>query len=138
MYQSKYRNSDEATIKRRLYMNKYVKERNLSDKCFKLKSLLRRRLLHAVHKTVKAGSSIDDLGCSVEELKTHLEKQFQDGMTWENHGRIDRKNPKIWNIDHKVPLDSFDLTNREQFLQAVHYTNLQPLWAHDNISKGNR
>jgi len=49
-------------------------------------------------------------------------------MNWENHGK--------WHIDHRLPLKHFDLTDREQFLKAVNYTNLQPLWAFDNISKG--
>ena len=76
------------------------------------------------------GSAVRDLGCSVEELKRHLEKQFQPKMNWENYGLYG------WHIDHIKPLVNFDLTNREQFLEACHYTNLQPLWAEDNLSKG--
>ena len=86
----------------------------------------------ALKGAVKAGSSVQDLGCTVEELKAHIESQFKDGMTWSNHG-VDG-----WHIDHIVPLASFDLTNRDQFLKAVNYTNLQPLWAFDNLSKGAR
>jgi hypothetical protein len=76
----------------------------------------------------KAGSAVSDLGCSIPELKAYLEKMFQPGMTWENWG--------AWHIDHIIPLASFDLTDREQFLKACHYTNLQPLWAPDNQRKG--
>lgn len=70
------------------------------------------------------------LGCTPEQLKLHLEQQFQPGMTWENHG------VHGWHVDHKKPLASFDLTDPAQFDQACHYTNLQPLWATDNIRKG--
>lgn len=72
------------------------------------------------------------LGCSIEELKIYLENKFQEGMTWENHGLYG------WHIDHILPLASFDLTDDTQLLIASHYTNLQPLWAKDNLSKGNR
>lgn len=64
------------------------------------------------------------------ELRAHLETRFLPGMTWENYG--------AWHIDHVRPLASFDLTDRAQLLQACHYTNLQPLWARDNRSKGAR
>lgn len=80
----------------------------------------------------KVGSPIKDLGCSVKELKEHLEKQFQEGMTWNNYGKSG------WHVDHIKPLANFDLTNRDQFLKVCHYTNLQPLWAKDNLSKGKK
>ena len=84
----------------------------------------------AIKTNAKAGSAVRDLGCTIPELKAHLEAQFQPGMTWDNWSL------KGWHIDHIKPLTSFDLTNREQFLQACHYTNLQPLWASENLSKG--
>jgi hypothetical protein len=71
------------------------------------------------------------LGCSIPELKIYIEKQFTQGMNWQNYGR------KGWHIDHKIPLDQFDLTDLEQQKKAFHYTNLQPLWAIDNLIKGN-
>ena len=73
---------------------------------------------------------MSDLGCTIPELKQYLESKFQEGMTWENWG------VHGWHIDHIIPLSSFDLTCREQFLKVCHYTNLQPLWAKDNLSKG--
>lgn len=93
-----------------------------------IKKSLRARLRQSLKRNTKVGSAVRDLGCSIAELKLHLEKQFADGMTWENYGK--------WHIDHIIPLASFDLTDREQLLQACHYTNLQPLWAEDNLRKG--
>jgi hypothetical protein len=68
------------------------------------------------------------IGCSVPQLRKHLEAQFTEGMTWDNHGE--------WHIDHIKPCASFDLTDAEQQLECFNYTNLQPLWASDNLSKG--
>lgn len=95
----------------------------------KLAQALRNRLRKALKTNAKKGSAVKDLGCSIAELKQYLEAQFQPGMTWENHGE--------WHIDHIKPLASFDLTKREELLQACHYTNLQPLWARDNQIKYN-
>jgi hypothetical protein len=82
----------------------------------------------ALRGNFKSGSAVHDLGCSIADLKTYLENKFTENMTWDNYGD--------WHIDHILPLDSFNLTDREQFKQAVHYTNLQPLWAQDNLIKG--
>ncbi len=92
--------------------------------------LLRARMNAAVDSNAKIGSAVRDLGCTIAELKLHLAAKFTDGMTWGNRGRHG------WHIDHIIPLSAFDLSNREQFLRAAHYTNLQPLWAFDNLSKG--
>ena len=113
------------------YRREYVKNRKKVDLNFKLKCLLRTRIYLAVRRKKKVGSAVKDLGCSVEELKLHLESQFQSGMTWENHG-IGNKH---WQIDHIIPLASVDLTDREQFLKVCHYTNLRPLWMLDNMKR---
>jgi len=81
----------------------------------------------------KSGSSVlDFIGCSIDDLKSHLEKSFTDGMSWENYG------VHGWHIDHIRPCCSFDLTDPEQQRECFHYTNLQPLWAEDNLAKGGR
>lgn len=114
----------------RSYNNEYTIRRRKTDILFKLAFDLRCRLRLALKNGQKRGSAVKDLGCTVAELKAHLESHFLPGMTWENHGK--------WHIDHKKPLASFDLTDRQQFFEACHYTNLQPLWAEDNFRKGAR
>lgn len=93
---------------------------------------MRSRLNKAIKGNFKSGSAVRDLGCSVEYLKAYLEGQFEPGMSWKNWSL------KGWHIDHIRPLSSFDLTDREQFLQAIHYTNLQPMWAEENLKKGKK
>lgn len=97
---------------------------------FRLASGLRVRLYQAIKSEWKTGSAVNDLGCSIIAFKEYIENKFEPGMTWNNWG--------TWHLDHIVPLSSFDLTDREQFLKAVSYTNMQPLWKCHNLSKGNR
>lgn len=97
---------------------------------FKLSMSLRRRLYCSL-KMGRAGSAVFDLGCTIEELKKHLESKFEEGMTWENWGRGEN----FWHIDHIKPLHMFDLTDRKQFLEVCHYTNLRPLWEKDNLCR---
>lgn len=99
-----------------------------NDPTFRLQKNLRSRLNKALQHGYKTGSAIKDLGCSIAELKIYLESNFQPGMTWNNYGQ--------WHVDHIRPLSSFDLTNPTQLNAACHYSNLQPLWAKDNLSKG--
>ena len=108
----------------------YVLNRTRTDIGYKLAHNLRDRLRTAVKREYKVGSAVRDLGCTVEYLKQHIESQFESGMSWDNYGQFG------WHIDHIKPLDSFDLTNRSQLLQACNYTNLRPLWWNENLSKG--
>jgi len=101
-----------------------------NDLVFRLRKNLRNRIRQALKKNQKSGSAVRDLGCTIDQLKQHLESRFNLGMTWDNYGQ--------WHIDHIKPLASFNLTDREQFLRACHYTNLQPLWAKDNREKWDR
>ncbi len=115
---------DSPTAKKGIKAEKLM-QRNLAN-------LLRQRVCHALRRGQKAGSAVRDLGCSIRELVTHLEKGFSPGMSWDNHGT----GPGTWSIDHIIPLSSVDLTDRAQFLQVSHYMNLQPLWSEHNLSKG--
>ena len=120
--------------KRAMASKKYRRNRMKTDINFRVANNLRSRLRLILKRKTKLGSAVNDLGCSVSELKFYLEGKFQDGMTWENYGCTGN----VWHIDHMIPLSFFNLTDHEQFLKAVHYTNLQPLWAKENIFKGNK
>ncbi len=114
------------------YTRKYRKEKYNKDTNFRLSMRLRGRIVDALRSGLKAGSAIDDLGCSIDDLKSYLESKFQKGMNWGNWG------VSGWHIDHIKPISSFDLTDRSQFVRACHFTNLQPLWSIDNLKKGNK
>lgn len=117
------------------YQAQWQSGRRKTDVQFLLACNLRSRLGNAIRGIHKEGSAIQDLGCSVSELRAYLEAKFQTGMSWANYG------PKGWHIDHIIPLSKFDLSDREQLLKACHFTNLQPLWAlgpNGNLSKGNK
>lgn len=91
---------------------------------------LRRRLNSIVRKQQRPHSIIDLVQCTLEELKSHIELLFIPGMSWENYGE--------WHIDHIKPCSLFDLTDPEQQKMCFHYSNLQPLWAEDNVRKSNK
>lgn len=97
-----------------------------------LAHVLRARIYNALkaQDATKLLKTIELLGCTISELHIHLEKQFIGGMSWEIQGE--------WHIDHIKPCVSFDLTDPEEQKKCFHYTNLQPLWAFDNLSKGAR
>ena len=80
----------------------------------------------------KSARTVELLGASIEEVRAHLEAQFKLGMSWDNWSL------EGWHIDHIKPCASFDLTDPEQQKVCFHYSNLQPLWAKDNLSKGDR
>jgi hypothetical protein len=119
-------------IQNRTKINAYKVKRRQESIEYKISCYLRTRVYQALQRKKSSGSAIKDLGCSLEQLKQYLESNFHPGMTWENH------KPDGWHIDHITPLASFDLTNREEFVKACHYTNLQPLWWNENLSKGKR
>lgn len=128
---AKYRQYQERrrlySIKNKAAACKRHKDRYHSDINYRLQANLRTRLHSALKRNAKTGSAVKDLGCSIEFFKNHLEKQFTKNMNWDNYSE--------WHIDHIIPLSSFDLTDKNQLLKACHYSNLQPLWAKDNIIK---
>lgn len=121
--------------KRRASRAEWYRKKRRDDLNYRVACSLRTRLNAAVKaqlkgSCIKKGSAVENLGCSMSEFLEHLESLFQGGMSWENYGE--------WHIDHKRPLSVFNLDDEEQVKIACHYSNLQPLWAGDNLSKGNR
>jgi hypothetical protein len=112
---------------------KWQKKQFDTNSDYALAHSLRTRLNQALRSNYKAGSAVKDLGCSIEEFRKHIEHQFKPGMSWNNRGRWGEN---VWHIDHIKPLSKFDLTNREEFLKACHYSNLQPMWCDENNIKG--
>lgn len=107
-------------------------ERMATDVNYRITKNLRGRLCTAIKRQYKTGSAISDLGCSIPELRAHLESKFHarsDGtaMSWDNYGKTG------WVIDHIRPL--FLLSDGVPLTELCHFSNLQPLWCEDNLSK---
>jgi hypothetical protein len=126
-HDKKYRKDNAEKI--RQWRTQYQRHRRHSDPEYKLTDYLRIRFRKALNGNWKAGSAVRDLGCSIHEFKKYLESKFQPGMTWGNNNRYG------WHLDHIIPLAKFNLQNRDQLLIALNYTNYQPLWAKDNLTK---
>lgn len=113
------KNPDYAKLDRR--------KRRRTNESYRVADNLRRRVNLALKGKCKSKSTEKLLGCSFEECKLYLESLFAKGMGWDNYGD--------WHIDHIRPCASFDLTDVKQQSECFHYTNLQPLWAKDNLIK---
>jgi len=110
---------------------KKIKKRRRTDPSFRMLNNLRRRIVLSLKGNSKSANTLKLLGIpNIEFLWFHLEKSFKPGMTRKNHGK--------WHIDHIIPCASFDLSKPKEQIKCFHYTNLQALWAHENISKGSR
>ncbi len=117
-------------IKKKISEN--IKKKRREIPMVKLTCALRSRIYAAIKNfDLKKQSSIKSiLGADIKTVKAFIEKQFKKGMTWENHGQYG------WHIDHKIPFSS--AKTEEELLILCHYTNLQPLWAKENLSKGDK
>lgn len=126
--QRQFRQDNKEIFNKR--QREYVKERRKNNPNLRIAHSLRTSTRSGIigQGGVKSASTEKLLGCTWEEARIHIEKQFVDGMSWENYPE--------WEIDHIRPLMSFDLTDPEQQRQACHYSNLQPMWAAENRSKG--
>jgi len=112
--------------RRKNYLKEYSKKRLKNDILFKLQRNVRIRINKFIKNKKESSSEI--VSCSYLFLKKYLEEKFKDGMSWDNHGN--------WHIDHIIPLSS--AKTEEEIYKLCHYTNLQPLWAEDNLKKGNK
>jgi hypothetical protein len=137
-YEDKYKNDPDSIQQRKDYhkirkesgrRSKYSKERYKDNKV-KIKDKLRKKIGYCIKSCqAKENKQIEIVGCTIEEFKNYIESKFKPGMTWENHGR------NGWHIDHIKPYKCFDLLDLEEQKKCCHYTNLQPLWWHENIKK---
>lgn len=142
----KYRikNFEKLKKKKKIYLKKnkekikerhrnYLRKKRKTDNMFKLtdniRTLIRNSFLYSKN-CGKTSKTEKILGCSYQEFRRHLESQFQEGMTWDNYGR------NGWHIDHIYPVSK--AKDERHLIELNHYTNLQPLWEKDNLSKGNK
>jgi hypothetical protein len=125
-----YQQRPEVKKRRSELASARIKERYKTDSVFKLKVTMRARVYDVLtrFKYPKRGSIFKYLGCDIHTLRTHLEIQFKDNMSWDNYGE--------WHVDHIIPLSS--AKNEEELIKLCHYTNLQPLWAIDNLKKSDK
>lgn len=118
--------------KHKQYLN--LKNKLETDPLFRLKHNMRNRVRNVFKSKQwhKDNSTATVLGCTLEELKVHIESKFTEGMTWDNYGHGEGK----WTLDHSYPLSL--CISPEEIFQKCHFTNLQPMWYIDNIKKSNK
>ena len=124
-----YQQKPENKEKRKKYKRLYERERKKKDHLYKLTQNYKNRISKALKGIgIKSKSTEQLLGCKIYEFKKHIENKFSDGMTWENQG--------LWHVDHIIPLSSAQTLKEKELL--FRYTNCQPLWAKDNLSKSDK
>jgi hypothetical protein len=112
------------------YFKIYKRNRLKLDINYKIRCNLATRIWYALKDICKSKSTEKLLGCNIDFLREHLQKQFKPGMSWSNYGK--------WHIDHIKPCASFNLNKPNEQKKCFHYKNLQPLWAKDNRIKSNK
>ena len=113
------------------YMSEYIMRRYHTDPAFRMLKIMRSRIYAALkaHGAAKRSRTVEYIGCTPDELRAHLEKQFTGDMSWSNHGQL-------WHVDHIRPCASYDHTDDAQVRKCHHYSNLQPMLGPENLSKG--
>ena len=129
-YNKNYRNKNWDDLLK--YKNQYKKKRRATDLNYRITDNLRSRLYTALQGNAKAATTEELLGCTFEQAVAHIEVQFTERMSWDKMG------VNGIHIDHIRPCASFDLTDPDQQRECFHYTNLQPLWAKDNLRKADK
>lgn len=121
-----YASNPKAKIAR---VTRRQRERYHDDPEYMLRIRLRSRIKYAVRagRASKKGACMNLVGCTAEQFVKYIERLFEPGMSWENKG--------LWHIDHIIPVSAFDLTTEAGQQAAFHYTNMQPMWAKDNLIK---
>jgi hypothetical protein len=127
-YQKSYRFHNIEKI--RTIKRNYQKNQRKTNFLYRISKNLRSRITKLLKNNKSNYNEL--IGCSSEKLISHLESKFLDGMTWKNYGL------RGWHIDHIKPCSVFNLTKVEEQRRCFHYSNLQPLWAKDNLRKGSK
>jgi hypothetical protein len=120
----------EYRINNKEKLNEYKTNKKQTNPLFKLRINISGLIYQSIKKKgfTKRSQTYKILGCTYEEFKIHLENQFTKGMNWENQGE--------WHLDHIYPVSL--AKDEEELYKLNHYTNFQPLWAEDNLKKGNK
>jgi hypothetical protein len=131
-YIQEYRKQNKEKIKE--VKRNYQKQKRHTDPIYKLISNFRTAIYTVLkeHDLGKYTNYFKMVGYSPKDLRTHLEKQFTDGMSWENYGK--------WHVDHIKPISSFifNSSEDEEFKICWALDNLQPMWGIENIKKSNK
>jgi len=124
----KYQQENKERINK--YNCQYIKNKKKSNSLFKLSVNIRNLVWISIKKMgySKEEETKKIIGCEFDEFKIHIESKFLEGMSWDNYGE--------WHLDHKIPISW--AKNEEEVMRLNNYINFQPLWAIDNMSKGNR
>lgn len=112
---------------------KWERNKMATDLNYLLQKTLRSRIKEALKcGAKKAEKTVELIGCSMDEFRTHIENQFTEGMSWDNWSFYG------WHLDHKIPVSWFNLKNESCRKAAFNYKNMQPLWWDENFKKKNR
>lgn len=116
----------------RTKINERVKKQYAENEIFRVRTNMKNRIKLFLNskQITKKNTTFEIVGCSPQELKEHIEKQFKNDMSWDNYGFYG------WHIDHIIPLSS--AKTEEDVYRLSHYTNLQPLWCEENYKKGDK
>jgi hypothetical protein len=115
------------------YWKEYLKQKRQNDPNFRLKSNIGNRIREVFrkNKSYKNNSTLEILGCTLDEFKQHIESQFKPWMTWDNYGCKVPSGPDVtWDLDHIIPVSS--AINEDDIKRLNHYTNFQPLCSFQN------
>ena len=110
------------------HRKEYRKNKFLCDPIYKLQHNIRSNISNSFKGYSKNSKTQEILGCEFSVFKKYIEDQFKENMSWENFGE--------WHLDHKTPISWAE--TEERVYELNHYTNFQPLWAKDNLIKGNK
>ena len=130
-YQKKYQKENRETVNKN--KREYTSKRKLEDPLYKFKINVRSMVYcsfkrYNSNNYIKSKKTEEILGCDMDFFTKHISSLFQEGMSLSNHGE--------WHLDHITPLASAN--TEEEIIKLNHYTNIQPLWAADNMSKGKK